>query len=244
MNSKRTLVIGDVHGGLRALEQVLERAEIQQDDLLIFLGDYVDGWSQAVDTINYLIRLKSTHSCVLLRGNHDELCYNWLSTWKDNPLWFQHGGEVTMDSYLPVDQVLRKTHLRFFEQLENYYLDDQNRLFCHAGFTNIKGVHFEYFSKSFYWDRTLWEMALSLDPNIALDDYRYPKRLSHYREIYIGHTPVTRIGKTIPVKAANVWNIDTGAAFKGPLSIIDVDTKEVWQSDPVHTLYPGENGRN
>jgi serine/threonine protein phosphatase 1 len=149
-----------------------------------------------------------------------------------------------MDSYLSVDQNLRKIHLNFFEQLEDFYLDDQNRLFVHAGFTNIKGVHFEYFSKSFYWDRTLWEMALSLDPHLPEDDFRYPKRLSHYREIYIGHTPVTRIGKTCPVNASNVWNIDTGAAFKGPLSVINVDTKEVWQSDPVHTLYPGEKGRN
>jgi serine/threonine protein phosphatase 1 len=46
------------------------------------------------------------------------------------------------------------------------------------------------------------------------------------------------------VRAANVWNIDTGAGFKGPLSVMDVISKEVWQSDPVHTLYPEENGRN
>ena len=244
MRSKRTLVIGDIHGGLLALKQVLDRAELRKDDLLIFLGDYVDGWSHAVETINFLIQLKSTHNCILIRGNHDELCYNWLNTWKDNPLWFQHGGEVTMDSYLPIDQELRALHLSFYEALEDFYLDAQNRLFVHAGFTNIKGVHFEYFAKSFYWDRTLWEMALSLNPQIPESDYRYPKRLSHYKEIYIGHTPVTRIGETVPVRAANVWNIDTGAAFKGPLSIIDVATKEIWQSDPVHTLYPGEKGRN
>jgi serine/threonine protein phosphatase 1 len=87
-------------------------------------------------------------------------------------------------------------------------------------------------------------MALSLDPNLPKADELYPKRLLLYKEIYIGHTPVTRIGKTEPHRAANVWNIDTGAAFKGPLSLIDVDTKQVWQSDPVHLLYPGEIGRN
>ncbi len=37
---------------------------------------------------------------------------------------------------------------------------------------------------------------------------------------------------------------DTGAAFKGPLSIMDIDTKAFWQSDPLHTFYPGERGRN
>ncbi len=39
----RTLVIGDIHGGLKALVQVLERAAVQPTDELIFLGDYTDG---------------------------------------------------------------------------------------------------------------------------------------------------------------------------------------------------------
>lgn len=240
----RKLVIGDIHGGLKALKQVFVRARVQKDDRLIFLGDYVDGWSEAVETVEFLIDLKATHQCIFLRGNHDELCLDWLTTWKDNPLWFQHGGEATMDSYLKVDETTKNRHIQFFSGLENYYQDTGNRMFLHAGFTNIKGVEYEYFPTIFYWDRTLWEVALSLDPELPTSDPRYPKRLIHYKEIYIGHTPVTRIGKTLPVQAANVWNIDTGAAFRGPLSVIDVDTKEVWQSDPVFTLYPGENGRN
>jgi serine/threonine protein phosphatase 1 len=39
----RTLVIGDIHGGLRAFNQILERAKVTTKDTLIFLGDYVDG---------------------------------------------------------------------------------------------------------------------------------------------------------------------------------------------------------
>ena len=38
----RTLVIGDIHGGLRALHQIMERAKVTANDKLIFLGDYVD----------------------------------------------------------------------------------------------------------------------------------------------------------------------------------------------------------
>jgi serine/threonine protein phosphatase 1 len=41
-----------------------------------------------------------------------------------------------------------------------------------------------------------------------------------------------------------VWNIDTGAAFYGPLTILDVDSKEYWQSEPLPQLYPNEKGRN
>jgi serine/threonine protein phosphatase 1 len=46
------------------------------------------------------------------------------------------------------------------------------------------------------------------------------------------------------MNAINVWNVDTGAAFKGKLSAIDLDTKEVFQSDAVYILYPNEVGRN
>jgi serine/threonine protein phosphatase 1 len=123
-------------------------------------------------------------------------------------------------------------------------LDEQNRLFVHAGFTNLNGVDFEHFSKLFYWERTLWEMALALDKSLTVASTNYPRRLKLYKEIYIGHTPVTQIGKTIPIQMANVWNVDTGAAFKGSLTILDIDTKEFWQSEPLPVLYPNEKGRN
>jgi len=35
------------------------------------------------------------------------------------------------------------------------------------------------------------------------------------------------------MKAANIYNLDTGAGHTGRLSIMDVDTKEFWQSDVV-----------
>ncbi len=240
----RNLVIGDIHSGLKALEQVLQKARVRPEDQLIFLGDYVDGWSQAVETVNFLIQLQTTHNCIFLRGNHDELCYAWLREGKDNPLWLQHGGKATMQSYGKIDSSIKTAHILFYQNLINYHLDKQNRLFLHAGFTNLKGVEHEYSAKTFYWDRTLWELARSLNPKLVKEDLFYPKRLTHYKEIYIGHTPISKTGSATPENATNVWNIDTGSAFKGPLSVMDVDTKQVWQSDPVYTFYPDENGRN
>jgi serine/threonine protein phosphatase 1 len=46
------------------------------------------------------------------------------------------------------------------------------------------------------------------------------------------------------MKMACVWNIDTGAAFTGPLTIMDVDSKAYWQSEPLEVLYSNEKGRN
>ena len=240
----RTLVIGDIHGGLRALHQILERAKVTTADKLIFLGDYVDGWSQSPQVLDFLIELGQRQNCVFIRGNHDELLRSWLEESKDNLLWYKHGGESTVLAYEEVDTNTKKKHVEFLNALENFYLDEQNRLFIHAGFTNMNGVDFEYFPKLFYWDRTLWETALALDSNMASDSIFYPKRLTLYKEIYIGHTPVSRIKQTIPVQKATVWNVDTSAAFKGPLTIMDIETKEFWQSEPLPNLYPNEKGRN
>ena len=243
----RTLVIGDIHGGLRALHQIMERAKVTTNDTLIFLGDYVDGWSESPQVIDYLMDLDKNQNCVFIRGNHDELTMDWLMNNTkniDEEMWFKHGGEATVLAYSKVSEATKKTHIAFLESLQNYFLDEHNRLFIHAGFTNTNGVAYEYFPKIFYWDRTLWETALALNTNLQKTSFFYPKRLTLYKEIYIGHTPVTRIDQTVPIQKACVWNVDTGAAFKGPLTIMDVDTKEFWQSEPLDKLYFNEKGRN
>ncbi|HLA56457.1 MAG TPA: metallophosphoesterase family protein [Flavobacterium sp.] len=240
---KRTLVIGDIHGGLRALRQIFERANVTVDDKLVFLGDFVDGWSESPQVLDFLMQLKTAQNCIFIRGNHDDLLLEWLRG-KDNELWYQHGGEATILAYSTVSDEVKTRHIAFLESLKNYYHDGNDRLFVHAGFTNMHGVTLEYYPRLLFWDRSLWEMAVGLDKALSKFDLRYPKRLSLYKEIYIGHTPVTKIGETVPINMANVWNVDTGAAFKGMLSILDVDTKEFWQSDSLPDLYPGENGRN
>jgi len=240
----RILVTGDIHGAYKALRQVMDRAKVSANDTLVFLGDYVDGWSQSPQVIDFVMQLQNTNRCVFMRGNHDDLCLQWLRDQKSNKKWLDHGGQSTVDAYELLDHDTRERHIAFLESLQNYYIDAEKKLFVHAGFTNLRGVMFEYFPQLFYWDRTLWETALALNPSLSESDINYPKRLLNYSEIYIGHTPVSRLGKTVPVNAANVWNIDTGAAYKGPLTILDVNTKNYWQSDNANTLYPSEKGRN
>lgn len=241
---KRVLAIGDIHGGLKALQQVMKRAEVTPEDKLIFLGDYVDGWSDSAKVVSYLINLAKQNSCVFIRGNHDDLVHNWLKTEETNETWLAHGGQVTLDAYRKLTDEETKKHNTFYSQMVDYVVDNDNRLFLHAGFTNPNGPQHEYFKPMCYWDRTLWEMVSAM-ANKPKDVFKhYPKRLDLYNEIFIGHTPTQRVGSDVPVNYQNVWNVDTGAAFKGAVSIIDVNTKDVWQSDPVMSLYPDESGRN
>lgn len=240
----RTLVIGDIHGGLLGLQQVMKRAAVKNQDTLIFLGDYVDGWSDSAATVSFLIKLQLEQKCIFIRGNHDDLVHKYLLGKEMSPKWIQHGGQASKDAYEEMTASEKEHHIQFYKNLVDYHIDSDNRMFCHAGFQNQNGPEAEWYSTAFYWDRTLWEMVCAMDANLKPGDLHYPKRLLLFSEIYIGHTPVTKIGATTPVQRANVWNIDTGAAFMGPITILDVATKEYWQSDPVWELYPSESGRN
>lgn len=240
----KTVVIGDIHGGFRALEQLIEKANLPTGTKYIFVGDYVDGWSESAEVISYLINFSQDNECIFIRGNHDELLYQYLKTGDENPMWLSQGGESSVESYSKLSRTEKKIHRRFLENLQNYYVDSENRLFLHAGFMNQHGPEHEYYPNLVYWDRTLWEMVCAMDTSLSETDAKFPKRLKLFKEIYIGHTPVTRVDFEEPANFANVWNVDTGAAFKGKISMLDVDSKEFWQSDEVHTLYPDEKGRN
>ncbi len=240
----RTLVVGDIHGGLKALVQLLERAEVTEKDTLIFVGDYVDGWSESSFTLRFLINLSKTNNYIFIKGNHDVWCEKWLKDGSTNDIWLYHGGKETIESYATISDQEKEEHLSFLEQMKLYYIDDENRLFVHAGFVSMHGPKKEYSDSNLYFDRTLWEMALSLDNRIKKDSILYPKRLKLFNEIFIGHTPTINFDSFVPMNAINVWNVDTGACFYGKLSCIDGNTKEVFQSDVVQSLYPNEKGRN
>ena len=69
----------------------------------------------------------------------------------------------------------------------------------------------------------------------------YPHAINEakaFHEIFIGHTPVKEV-----VNRNNVWNIDTGAGWGGKLTMMNVDTKEIIQSEETSFLYPEEKGR-
>jgi serine/threonine protein phosphatase 1 len=59
--------------------------------------------------------------------------------------------------------------------------------------------------------------------------------------VYIGHTPIPYAR---PIQSSEIWMMDTGAGWSGVLSLMDIDSKEVYISDPVPHLYPGVNGRS
>ena len=264
----RTLVFGDAHGGFKAFLQVLERCNFDNKiDKLIGLGDVADGWGETAELVEYLITLQeeSNNRHIFLRGNHDAWCQEWLNYGIAKDIWVMQGGQATIDSYIRTGFLTDPRHKEFFNRLHNYYIDDNNRGFVHGGFRSKNGLGYEAYKSDYYWDRTLWEIAMAVDKDFKLidkEDFRTnPYRFEKHKEIFIGHTTTgnwlvkphlpeyqyseqPKQGRIItPMNRCNVWNLDTGGGYEGRLTIMDIDTKEFWQSDNMKTLYPNERGR-
>lgn len=262
VKKSRTMVMGDLHGGYKALLQCLERSSFdKENDVLIQLGDVADGWSEVPECVEELLTIKNLIS---IKGNHDDWTMKWFTLGQSPMSWVQQGGQATIDAYIRRGLVTDEKHRNFFVNQRNYYIDDKNRGFVHAGFHSRKGLGNEAYDSDYYWDRDLWSLALLQDrhkkPEIH-NDASPVRRFDKHSELYIGHTStVNWFAKgnvpermnpnqvlngriTVPMHRCNVWNLDTGCGFGGKLTIMDIDTKEFYQSDFLTDLYPNEKGR-
>lgn len=223
----RIFVIGDIHGACRALQQCIERSGFNHEqDHLISLGDACDGWPETKAAVDELIKIKNL---TYILGNHDWWTLQWMLTGKIEELWYAQGGKATIESY---KDGIPQEHIKFFSDARLHHVY-RNKLFVHAGIDPTKSLDRQS-RDVFLWDRTL--AALALD----LYGYTVQDKLSVYDEIYLGHTPIPY---PKPIQSLGVWLMDTGAGWSGVLSMMDIETKEMFVSDPVPTLYPGIEGR-
>lgn len=241
-------VMGDIHGAYKALMQCLERSGFNYEtDTLIQLGDITDRHPQVFECVEELLQIKNL---IAIKGNHDDWFAQYVNTGLHPGAWGQ-GGRDTLLSYLqhtsrnvsdnflnPAD--IPDTHRDFFNSQRHYFISDTNACFVHAGFDR-RISFFDQQPMLYYWDRNLWQDALSYH-EFNKDNER--PAVFHMKtpfvEIYIGHTPTTKLGSDKPMQALNIYNLDTGAGHTGRLTIMDIATKAYWQSDPVRELYPGE----
>lgn len=242
----RTLVIGDIHGALKSLKDVLQKCKYNpKNDRLIFLGDYVDGWGESAQLVDYLIQLKKDNDkIVFVRGNHDVWVQDWFTTGQRPIVWTMNGGETTIESYLNTMLVGDKEHAIFYDSLCNWFIDEDNRLYIHGGWAYREGsfpisalypVNAGINAKECHWDRSL--LAGAKSANATHTEFNATKG---FKNVYLGHT-ATR--SHLPEKYGNLWIVDSGCGWSGKLTVLDVETEEYWQSDYSKNHYPNEKGR-
>lgn len=167
MNSK--IIIGDVHGQLDALMQLLDKIpkEFSPKDIC-FTGDLIDRGNQSAQVVDFVIE-KGFDVC---QGNHEVFMIS------NDPIWYEHkgnGGRETLESYkkennkeFDVKKFIK--HIHWMQNLPLYieYPKIQDGEGCHLviSHSSIQKVwrfrnelpsssRYEWFRGGVQWDRNL-----------------------------------------------------------------------------------------
>lgn len=218
---KRIFAIGDLHGHYTELmslhSQLINEAKLNpKEDVVVFLGDYVDGGPDTKKVVEQLIQWNIEYPhWHFLYGNHEDLMLDALlyggKKYHDFDLWFRQGGRQTRDSYTKegtqVGQAIDKDHVIWLATRPRY-LETDDYIFVHAGL--IPGKQPEEMEER----DLLWIRDEFID-----SDYDWGKKV-----IY-GHTPTTD-----PNIQPNKIGIDTMPRDLGYLTAIELPTEKIWTS--------------
>lgn len=247
--SGRSFAIGDIHGETTHLYKLLScLPELDEDDTVVFLGDYLDRGPHSKEVIEYVrtFPTRTKAKVVALRGNHEDA---WLRVchkgWDEFVLPPGNGCLAAMRSYTggPVpaegeqatnDEMMDLTTGMFFPDdvvkwLESlpYYYENDHAIFVHAGlppkddgFTHPSQVE---------------------DPMVLL----WIRTESFFRQyrgklVVFGHTrteflPQELSGYT-PEDPTDLWagenviGIDTGCGSGGFLTAVELPAMRVYES--------------
>lgn len=224
---KRVFVIGDIHGcsaELKVLFSHLEKKEkINQQDLVIFIGDYIDRGQDSKAALDQLVAFKKSFpSSVFLGGNHEIMMFGCLA----NPLnleqqenWLKNGGAQTLLSYglspdiapelviRRFDEALPRDHRAFLESLEKYVVFE-DFCFVHAGINPLR------------------DLKAQLDQDIFWIRQEFINNIHFFKKtIIFGHTPFEDVMFHLPYKIG----IDTGCVFGNSLSCLELKKKRILQ---------------
>ncbi|WP_185753624.1 metallophosphoesterase [Selenomonas sp. AB3002] len=211
MEYRRILAVGDVHGQYDKLVSLYSQLYFNpEEDLLIFLGDYIQGGDKPCEVLDWLMQHQQQNT-VFLRGNTDQVILDayrrsdagsvlWISRekrWEMAPVY--HDFLATM----PFSYEATVGNMRFF--------------FCHAGVNSARSLD----------DQTPRDLLI-YNEEIIKSSYNGEAVL------VVGHTQICKLipGRYTPLIRGKVIMMDTSAKkTEGKLSCMDVLTGNIWQSN-------------
>ena len=235
----RAYAIGDIHGGLDLLKDILEKiaadnaARAPARTTIVFLGDLIDRGSQSAGVIELLRSYRPPFAkTIFLMGNHEEVLLRVLAGETEIlPDWLNFGGAACVRSYgidaaelqrLGGEEALKllraaipPEHLEFIQSFLNTYTFG-SYLFVHGGIR--PGIPLaEQVPEDLRWIRS----------SFLNDDTDHGVIVVH------GHT----ISEQVQVRPNRI-GIDTGAYWTGVLTAIGLEGDDRWlvQTSPTEPL--------
>ena len=220
-SGKRIYVVGDLHGCAAepaVLLRHLEESEgINDDDVIIFLGDYIDRGPDTKGVVELALDFKTRFPKTrFLKGNHEDMLMDFLGFGGNlGQAFLYNGGLETIQSYgisvfaPPTEMVtaLPPEHFKFFCTLES--IINVGGFCCvHAGLNPLREMDAQN-GGDVFWIRD--EFLNNIHP--------------FERTIIFGHTPHQEVFQHLPFKVG----IDTGLVFGNKLTCLELTSGTIFQ---------------
>ncbi|HKR74785.1 MAG TPA: metallophosphoesterase family protein [Candidatus Nitrosocosmicus sp.] len=194
------VVIGDIHGDFFSLQKILnefnwETYLCSEENILIFLGDYVDRGQYSFEVLLSICKLKSLfrNNVFLLRGNHEAYHHFPFSSFSfPNELEAKFGKES--------DQFYLEDIIPLFDSMFSFCEIDSFAILLHGGLPIVEDLKFfenyKFHLSNLSSQKNLMEQILWNDPReLAEDSWRYSNR---------------GVGKYFGMKITDLWLKHTG----------------------------------
>ena len=240
-----SIAIGDVHGNLAALNDVLRQIEptLTTRDTVVFLGDYIDRGAESAQVIDRIIELRSESAAtvVALKGNHEE----WLlKTMRDHTC---HSWLLATDAYCTIESysTAAAEALRAAERTI-----DRDALYCGLSplpyglfFDELPPAHTEFFRQLPLFHRTEEGVFVhaGVDPRVEslenqmpftllMGTYDFPDRYCGPTLVVYGHHDDSEIRDSWPHPRITPWTIGIDTISHGVLTAVRLPERTIVQS--------------
>lgn len=212
----RILAIGDIHGCSTAFDALVAAVNLQPNDHIITLGDYVDHGPDSKGVIERLITLHNTGQLVALRGNHEQIMLSTRASCNKEKQWIYCGGDKTLASYSRSGDNLTladvpDNHWYFLENVCVNWYETDTHFFVHANADP--------------------NLPLSEQPDYVLFWEPFDHPVEHYsgKVMVCGHS-CQKNG--MPLNLGHAICIDTWVyTQEGWLTCLDVTSGQLWQAN-------------
>ena len=228
-------IIGDVHGCIEELRELLTQLGYQVNDVVtpppgrkaFFVGDLVDRGPGVSSVLRLVMEMTEAGTALCVPGNHDIKLLRKLRG-KDVPI--THGLAETLEQLDREPAEFRERVAQFLDSLVSHYvLDDGKLVVAHAGMKEeMQGRG----------SAKVRDFALYGETTGETDEFGLPVRLNwaaqyrgHAMVVY-GHTPVPD-----PEWLNHTVNIDTGCVFGGRLTAVRYPEEEFVSVHSKRTYY-------
>lgn len=195
--TNRQFIIGDIHGCSRTLKKLLfEVLKVSQEDIIYFLGDFIDRGPRSKKVLKQIIRLKNMGFQInSIIGNHEIMLLDSLVDINSLDDWLRVGGRTTLNSFKASHpNQIKEKYIDFIRSLKNY-IEIDDFIIVHGGL-----------------DFTL-ENPLSDSKRMAWIRNQYiEKEKIGGKRIIVGHTP-TSLQKIMKSLTQDKIMLDGGCVY-------------------------------